>query len=106
MSSTFVHPHMLKNLLLEEKAEILESSDQDRYLDEFIDSQLPIYYSDIIAEWSEMPSEFQDSHLEFGLPSVAEYNLVTSLMTQDLYNYYSTTTRQMWAEIIEESESE
>jgi hypothetical protein len=55
-------------------------------LGEFVDSALPIYYSDIIAEWQQMPSDYDGRGvLDFGLPAEPT---VYSLMLGDLYAYY------------------
>jgi hypothetical protein len=55
---------------------------------EFVDSYLPVYNGEIIAEWQNMPSEYDNrgaaelGHLDH------EINIV-NLMSLDLYLYYS-----------------
>lgn len=56
---------------------------------EITDSVMPIYYSDIIGEWQAMPSEYDNEGVaQFGIPD-PESATVYSLMSLDLYAYYS-----------------
>lgn len=70
-------------------------------LNEFADSACPVYYSDIVKEWQEMPSEFNDVWQEIG---VSENSTIYSLMTYDLYNYYSYLALTAYQELCEEME--
>jgi hypothetical protein len=72
-------------------------------LGEFADSALPIYYNDILTDWQEMPSEFNDSWQEFGLPSSkTEEITIFGLMTIDLYNYYQHQYSLAYRELCDE----
>lgn len=65
---------------------------------ELVDSYLPVYYDGIIKEWQDMPSEYDNrGYAELG----GEVNIY-SLMTSDLYLYYS----DLFNEVIEELEEE
>lgn len=67
---------------------------------EFIDSYLPIYYSDTISEWQNMPNEYNDrGSAEFG---TGEDINIYNLMNLDLYLYYS----DLFAEAVKEVEDE
>lgn len=71
-------------------------------LTEYIDGLIPIYTNDIIAEWVEMPNEFDDlGAAEFGSPDPVS---ITKLMEYDLYNYYHQTASRIWAELVDEME--
>ena len=72
-------------------------------LQELADSNTPIYYSDIIQEWTELPSEFSDQWQEMGR---AEDATITSLMQTDLYLYYQGEFIAAWEEIKEEQETD
>jgi hypothetical protein len=64
---------------------------------EIIDNLLPIYYSEIIKEWQEMPSQYDGQGVaEFGLPAEPT---VYNLMTGDLYAYYSATFYEALTEL-------
>jgi hypothetical protein len=68
-------------------------TDPDRAIQEIADSLCPIYTSDIIAEWTELPSEHSDRWQELGL---AEGATITALMTADLYLYYFDLVTRAW----------
>jgi hypothetical protein len=68
---------------------------------EFIDSYLPIYYSDIVDEWKAMPNEFNDrGRVELGY--LEQEITIYNLMNLDLYLYYS----DLFAQAIQEIEGE
>lgn len=93
-----------KNVLATELANGYATlEDLEDRLGEYVDSALPIYYSDIIDEWRAMPSNYDGAGVdELGVP---EKPTVYSLMTGDLYLYYSDLYRDALAELIEESET-
>lgn len=67
---------------------------------EWIDGYLPVYNSEIIKEWQEMPSEYDDrGAIELGYDGDA--NIVRQ-MSLDLYLYYS----DLFNEVLDEIESE
>lgn len=58
------------------------------YQSEIIDGIMPIYTSETIEEWREMPNDYTDSGQDtFGLPD--DRITITGLMNLDLWNYYS-----------------
>jgi hypothetical protein len=57
----------------------------DEYSATLADSLVPVYYNEILKDWAEMPSEFNDSHQEVGH---ADEFTVFDLMRQDLFFYY------------------
>lgn len=57
----------------------------DEYSASLADSLVPVYYNEILKDWAEMPSEFNDSHQEVGH---ADEFTVFDLMRQDLFFYY------------------
>ena len=70
-------------------------------VNEFVDSAIPIYYSEIIKDWQEMPSEYNDTWC-------AEHytgNTIYSLMTYDLWRYYSNQYHTIYNELCEEMEA-
>jgi hypothetical protein len=82
-----------------------EAQYPEDYLDELADSHTPIYYSDIIEQWRDMPSSFNDTWQEFGVNSKTT---ITDLMAIDLNNYYRTKFNEIYEQIktAKESESE
>lgn len=71
-------------------------SDPNRAINEMADALCPIYTADIIAEWTELPSEHSDRWTE--LASGAEQT-ITQLMATDLYLYYFDLVSRAWAEV-------
>ena len=67
---------------------------------EWVDNWLPVYNDQIIKEWQNMPSEYDNrGYAELG--GSGEITII-NLMTLDLYLYYS----DLWNEVMEEVESE
>jgi hypothetical protein len=69
---------------------------------ELAESAIPIYYSQIIKDWQEMPDEYTDSWKE--TTEMNEEATIYSLMGVDLYNYYQDTYRSIFYEIQQEKE--
>ena len=65
---------------------------------EWIDGYLPAYYNQIVQEWQEMPSEYNDrGAAELGHMEEAT---IYGLMSLDLYVYYS----ELFHEVLNEME--
>lgn len=81
----------IKQMVEEIRLELSNGRDLEKIKDnshEFIDSYLPIYTNQIIKEWQEMPSEYDDrgvAEMGHNCDDVS----ITSLMTSDLYIYYT-----------------
>ena len=69
---------------------------------EWIDGHFPVYNSEIIKEWQDMPSEYDDRGAE-ELGHMGETTII-GLMSLDLYLYYSDLFSQAVAELREELE--
>lgn len=70
--------------------------DAQRAINEMADSLCPIYTADIIAEWTELPSEHSDRWTEL---SAGAEQTITQLMATDLYLYYFDLVERAWAEV-------
>jgi hypothetical protein len=67
---------------------------------EWVDNYVPIYNNQVIKEWQEMPSEYDDRGAqELGINEDAT---IINRMTLDLYLYYS----DLFAEVLDEVEEE
>lgn len=65
---------------------------------EFIEGYIPVYYNQILKEWADMPSEYNDrGQEEFGM---GQEITIFNLMSLDLYVYY----QDIFNEAIEEVE--
>ena len=88
-----------------EYLEELNDNGVDDYLTELADSRNPIYTKDIIEEWRELPSDYNDAWAEFGMPDSIT---ITGLMTLSLYRYYQDRYTEIYNDIktAKDSESE
>lgn len=69
---------------------------------EFIDGYLPVYNNQIIKEWQDMPSDYDNrGYAEIGGGNGEEINII-NLMQLDLCLYYT----DLFNEVIEELEEE
>ena len=87
------------------KKELKEHLDElDREdLTEWADSFVPVYYNEIIKDWQEMPSEFDNGWKELSSEMTYE-TTITSLMAQDLFLYYLSQCETAFRELTEEAE--
>lgn len=72
-------------------------------LNEYADGYLPTYTNEIIADWSEMPSEFDNSWQDYG---ATKDSTIIDLMKIDLFTYYRNETQNAYNEIRAEKEEE
>lgn len=92
----------IKADILDNWAQLSEMPYYQDLLTELAESAMPIYYSDIIQDWREMPDEYTDTWKE---TSQADGDsTIYSLMGVDLWNYYQDTYRQAYAEVKQEQE--
>ena len=92
------------------KAEILDHLEQLRetqypedLLNELAESNTPIMYGDIISEWQEMPSEFDNGWQMFGFDESFQSGGIYSLMAIDLQLYYESQFLEIWEEVKSEA---
>jgi hypothetical protein len=89
------------------KTEMANGSDLDQIRDnsgEWVDGYLPVYYNQIVEEWQEMPSEYNDRGAqELGVNKDNE-NHIYNLMSLDLYIYYTDIFNEAIKELEEEME--
>jgi hypothetical protein len=86
----------IKSQLLEEWEFVKESR-----LHEYVESNTPVYYSDIAKEWQELPMEDTDAWKEYGV-EVTPITTIYDLMTADLNIYYQALAQRAFEEITEE----
>lgn len=93
----------LREQILYNLAEYSDSGEVPAYDSDFIlgfaDSQLPIYYNEIIQEWSDLPAEYRDTWQD---TSIDHKTTIYNLMSIDLFNYYYDNTVKILDEIQEE----
>lgn len=68
----------------------------DDLLTEFADSAVPVYNNEIIQEWQEMPSEFDDSAQDFDIDPDAT---IMTRMSLDLFNFYRHQYQKAYNEL-------
>jgi hypothetical protein len=76
---------------------------EDR-LTEMAEGFVPIYHGEIIKDWAEMPSEYDDNWKEQYGGILAKEIGITALMATDLYEYYRDTTTEIYHGIKKEKE--
>ena len=91
----------IKQEILDNLEQFKEATYPEDLFDQFADSALPIYYGEIIRDWQEMPSEYNDSWQELGMGG---NETITHLMQVDLYFYYRDTYNRIYQEVMAEQE--
>ena len=95
----------IKGDILDHWEQLAEMAHPEDLINELAESACPIYYSDIIKDWQEMPSEYSDSWKENGIQPTEE-TTIFSLMGWDLYFYYESQYHIAYTEIKTEKEEE
>lgn len=91
----------IKQDIYDHLEELKESAYPEDLLNELADSACPVYYNQIMKDWAEMPSEFNDMCQEYG---TTENSTIFSLMSADLFHYYRTQYSEIFAEIMHDEE--
>jgi hypothetical protein len=94
----------IKEYLLEEIDQIKESNYPEDLVTELADSLIPIYYSDILKDWTDLDWEFCDRWKEYGYDTQKNDGGIMKLMQVDLSFYYIETALSVWEEIKKELE--
>ncbi len=81
--------------------QLKDSAYPEDLLNELADSATPVYYGEIIKDWQEMPSEFNDSWQDLGTDGSAG---ILTLMQMDLFNYYHDSYRRIFSEVMHDTE--
>jgi hypothetical protein len=94
----------IKGDILDHWEQLTEKAYPEDLLTELAESACPVYYSDIIKDWQEMPNEFTDSWQEF--TEATQGTTIFTLMGWDLWNYYQDAYRKVFAEVSQDKEQE
>ncbi len=94
--------NQIKETINGELENLKESVYPEDIIRELADSEVPIYYNEIINEWCQLSSDYSDRWKVDGY----EGDRITDLMAYDLGIYYSDKFLEAWSEIQEELETE
>jgi hypothetical protein len=94
----------IKQEIIDNMQLIKKSAHPEDQLHEFADSACPVYNSDIIAEWVELPWEDTDQWKELGFDTQRNEGGILRLMSIDLAIYYNQNFHRAWEEIKESDE--
>jgi hypothetical protein len=94
----------IKGDILDHWEQLQDRAYPEDLLSELAESACPVYYSDIIKDWQEMPNEFTDSWQEFA--EATKETSIFTLMGWDLWNYYQDAYRRIFAEVSQDKEQE
>jgi hypothetical protein len=94
----------IRSEILENLSYLKETPYPEDMIQELADSNTPIYYSDVLAEWQQMPSEYNDKWKEYGYDANKNEGGILALMQIDLTFYYLDAFQEVWEEIKEEED--
>ena len=94
----------IKSDIYDHLDQLKENAYPEDLITELADSAVPIYYSEIISDWQEMPSEFNDSWQQIADSDWVVTANITSLMAVDLCTYYQAEYHRIYAEIMHDQE--
>ena len=93
----------IKSEILDHLEQLRETQYPEDLLRELAESNTPIMYGDIISEWQEMPTEFDNGWQEFGFDESFQSGGIYSLMAIDLQLYYEAQFVEVWEEVKNEA---
>ena len=93
----------IKAEILDHLEQLRESQYPEDLLTELAESNTPIMYHDIISEWQQMPSEFDNGWQMYGFDESFESGGIYSLMAIDLQLYYDSQFLEVWEEVKSEA---
>lgn len=93
----------IQNDILDNWEQLANSANYEDLINELAESACPVYYSEIMKDWQEMPNEYNDRWKENGIEATEE-TTIFSLMSWDLYFYYESQYNQVFTEIQEEKQ--
>ncbi len=91
-----------KSAVLDQWEQLKEARYPEDLLDQLADSFVPVYNGEIVADWQEMPSDFDDSWKDLG---IAPEDGITRLMMIDLYFYYRDLVNRAYQELTQDMEA-
>jgi len=92
----------IKSDIYDHLDQLKESAYPEDLLNELADSAVPIYYNEIISDWQEMPSEYNDNWKTEGYDG----ETIFELMTYDLAIYYHDQYHKVYSEVMHDQEEE
>jgi hypothetical protein len=92
----------IKGELLDDWDNLSEQRYPEDSLQEYADSAVPVYTSEIIQEWRDMPREFDNRWREIS----ESIESIEDGMRLDLYLYYLETYHRAYAELCQDKEAE
>lgn len=95
----------IKKQVEEGYEELSESRYPEDLLNEWAESQMPVYTNHIIQEWTDLSPEDSDRWQEIGIDFNKENKNISDLMWIDLWLYYNKLFGQAWHEVQEAKES-
>ena len=72
-------------------------------LDELADGLMPVYYTEIIQEWQQLPQDYTDRWHD---ALITGETAITDLMAMDLFYYYVAMLHQAYQEILNQKDGE
>jgi hypothetical protein len=94
-----------KSQILDEWEWLKDEVHPEDRVTEMADSACPIYHSEIIAEWIELPREYSNRFTEIKSELTSD-TTIEDLMLADLYLYYQFVFSSAFYEVIEAKEWE
>ena len=88
----------IKKELTDNWEQFADNQYPDDLITDFADSAVPVYNNEVIQDWSEMPSEFDDSAQDFDIDPDAT---IMTRMSLDLFNYYRHQYQKAYNELAE-----
>lgn len=92
----------IKQQLLDEWEYLSETNYPEDSLHEWADTTVPFYTNEIIQEWTDLPHGYRDRWTEI----TDSPESITQLMSLDLYLYYQERYTELYAEILDEKDTD
>jgi hypothetical protein len=94
----------MRSEILENLSYLKDAPYPENTIQELADSNTPIYNNDVLEEWQQMPSEYNDKWKKYGYDANKNESGILALMQIDLTFYYLDAFQEVWEEIKEEED--
>jgi hypothetical protein len=94
----------IKQEVTDRLKELSQSDYPEDLLREWADSIVPIFYHDILEEWTQLPMEEIDEWKQYGMDEYFYEGGIFKLMQIDLLLYYERRFVEAWEAVKEEKE--
>lgn len=95
----------IRSAIIEHLEQLNSSEYPEDLLNELAESEVPIFYGEILDEWASLPAEYRDTWTQYGMDEYFLEGGIFTLMTVDLRAYYEAQFAHVYAQLTPEGDN-